>query len=130
MAIALAAALPSAAGEPARSDGSVVDARTGRPLAATVTIADAAGRQVHVATDRSGRFAALGFEAGTLVVAIAADGYVGTTVACEVPSGEAGRFEFRLYRAVKTISNTSVRAPLAPFHCALEPDTEDKYIIR
>jgi len=122
-AFGVATAMPVMADTMARVNGHVLNGVTKAPLAATLTVADHSGHTVHTRTDRSGRFSAIGLEAGSVTVSFEAAGYRSQVVSCTVPAGETARFELRAFPHLTNVGDTSYR-------CVLEPSTADRYSIR
>jgi len=118
----LASAAPGLSDSMARVSGRVTVADSSTPLVATISIRDESGRNVRVKTDRAGRYAAIGFEPGNVTVSFEAPGYVPQGRTCHVPSGETGRFDFRVFTHLTNISRLKYR-------CDIEPDTVDRTVI-
>ncbi len=128
--ILAAGAAPAAADSTARVYGQLHAGDTSQ--GAIVTISDEAGRTVKISTDHEGRFAAIGLEPGRLTVSVQARVLVSDGIACTVPSGETGRFDFFAVLTNDRFDSTDNRPTPKQdeSRCGLEPSTTDRYVIR
>ena len=108
-------------------DGTVTKAPDGRAArGARVSISMESGRSISVFTDKDGRYAAIGIDAGEIRVDVQFAGDLTPYSTCRVPSGERARQDFTLEPLPRTIGMIRARKIL---HCRIEPDTSDKTII-
>jgi hypothetical protein len=127
--IFLAAGSVAMAGDPVRVAGIVLDAATGNPLSdVVVRVSDRSGSNRHVLTDKHGRYAVIGLEAGRIGLVLERAGFAAETTTYAIPPGESASCDFRFYPAAKVITRAIVRTK-AP-ECRIDPDTVDKTTIQ
>jgi hypothetical protein len=126
----LAATAPALSDITARVAGKASVGTSKVPVAAaTITIRDSSGHTASVTTDKTGRYAAIGLEPGNVTVSFEAPGFASEGRTCRVPPGETGRFDFQVYRPLRTVSWQSAH-PRAPYRCDVEPSTVDRTTIQ
>jgi hypothetical protein len=124
----LAVAAPASSDNSARVAGKATVATSKTPLAAaTITIRDSSGHTTSVATDKSGRYAAIGLEPGNVTVSFEAPGFLSQGRTCRVPGGETGRFDFQVNRIPRVITHMT-SGPV--YRCDVEPSTVDRTTIQ
>lgn len=110
----------------ARINGMVIDGKTGKPVAmAAVVGRDGAGTEVHVTSDKNGRYGAIGLAPGSITLAVSLRGYDSEQVTCRIPSGDSAKYTFIVYRG-----NGSRKLSPATSTCKLDPYTSDKTVIQ